>query len=520
MSTRMSMCSAIALVALTSHLYAATPPRDPAAAKETFMDISGQLELGGDLFIVANIEGMLEGYMDTLLEFVTAMPLQPGSEQEQITTKCKNIAAFLECSGLYAIKGFGFSVVPLEDGNSSITSFVSRDPAAANLPLWRGIVGTTPIDMQCLQYLPADTVIARSGTMDARYMWALAKEAITDIGGEEAAQSFQAGLAMAQQQLGVSLDELIRSIAPEGVVSIQLSRAATSTIPLGMQTIDIPQPSLLLVTKVNNNTLLDTVKRMAKQAMGQELPATQLDDATVYTLPVPMPLPVPVSITLARHGEYLLLGSTTDVVKQALAAAGDNAGLLADADFQQAFPGKMAANNGIMYVSERFSKNLAAFQMRMMEQTSAGNPEAREMMSVFRSFHQNRDNYACALTINNLRSGVKVSGWSTAGGRELITSAAIAPVGLMAAIAIPSFVKARSTAQQNACINNLRQLDAAKEQWALATGQPLGAAPVESEVLEYIKGTTMPVCPQGGTYSLHPIGQNPTCSHPGHALNH
>ena len=43
----------------------------------------------------------------------------------------------------------------------------------------------------------------------------------------------------------------------------------------------------------------------------------------------------------------------------------------------------------------------------------------------------------------------------------------VAIIGLLAAIAIPNFVKARETAQQNACINNLRQISAAKQQWAL-----------------------------------------------------
>ena len=43
----------------------------------------------------------------------------------------------------------------------------------------------------------------------------------------------------------------------------------------------------------------------------------------------------------------------------------------------------------------------------------------------------------------------------------------VAIIGLLAAIAIPNFVRARTTSQQNACINNLRQLDGAVQQWAL-----------------------------------------------------
>jgi prepilin-type N-terminal cleavage/methylation domain-containing protein len=62
----------------------------------------------------------------------------------------------------------------------------------------------------------------------------------------------------------------------------------------------------------------------------------------------------------------------------------------------------------------------------------------------------------------------------------------VAIIGLLAAIAIPNFVKARSTAQMNACINNLRQIDSAKQQWALERGQQSSATPVESDIAVYI----------------------------------
>jgi prepilin-type N-terminal cleavage/methylation domain-containing protein len=92
----------------------------------------------------------------------------------------------------------------------------------------------------------------------------------------------------------------------------------------------------------------------------------------------------------------------------------------------------------------------------------------------------------------------------------------VAIIGLLAAIAIPSFVKARTTAQTNACINNLRQIDAAKEQWALADGATTGAVD-EAEVNAYIKNGE-PSCPAGGTYSYEDLGTDPSCDVSGHAL--
>lgn len=93
----------------------------------------------------------------------------------------------------------------------------------------------------------------------------------------------------------------------------------------------------------------------------------------------------------------------------------------------------------------------------------------------------------------------------------------VAIIGLLAAIAIPSFMKSRTEAQRNACINNLRQIDAAKEQAAITLNWTndfvvQGDAAATSQVWEWVKGGTNNVCPAGGTYDLTSIGINPTCT--------
>jgi prepilin-type N-terminal cleavage/methylation domain-containing protein len=93
----------------------------------------------------------------------------------------------------------------------------------------------------------------------------------------------------------------------------------------------------------------------------------------------------------------------------------------------------------------------------------------------------------------------------------------VAIIGLLAAIAIPNFVKARATSQQNACINNMRQITAAVNEWALETGQQTGANCTMSALTPYIQlnsNSSIPPCPAGGTYTLGAVGNLPqvTCS--------
>jgi hypothetical protein len=72
---------------------------------------------------------------------------------------------------------------------------------------------------------------------------------------------------------------------------------------------------------------------------------------------------------------------------------------------------------------------------------------------------------------------------------------------------------------KNACINNLRQIDGAKQQWALENKQTAEAIPTAQHIAPYLPNQTVPVCPSSGVYTLGNLESFPTCSIPGHALS-
>ena len=89
----------------------------------------------------------------------------------------------------------------------------------------------------------------------------------------------------------------------------------------------------------------------------------------------------------------------------------------------------------------------------------------------------------------------------------------VAIIGLLAAIAIPNYVKARAKSQANACINNLRQIESACQQFSIANNLGPGATiNYPTDVASYVKlnsSGSIPPCPAGGTYTLLPVGANP-----------
>ena len=97
----------------------------------------------------------------------------------------------------------------------------------------------------------------------------------------------------------------------------------------------------------------------------------------------------------------------------------------------------------------------------------------------------------------------------------------VAIIGLLAAIAIPNFIKARTTSQKNACINNLRQVDGAIQQWALENKKDAAATVAFTDISSYLKSAV--VCPAGGTtfgdsYTIKDVATKPVCQKD--AVNH
>jgi len=91
-------------------------------------------------------------------------------------------------------------------------------------------------------------------------------------------------------------------------------------------------------------------------------------------------------------------------------------------------------------------------------------------------------------------------------------------IPVMLAIIIPNFAKARKIALQNACINQLRQIDSAKRQWELEKPRQPTEQPGAEDLKTYLE-EGMPTCPAHGDYQINSIGKLPTCSIPGHALD-
>ena len=99
---------------------------------------------------------------------------------------------------------------------------------------------------------------------------------------------------------------------------------------------------------------------------------------------------------------------------------------------------------------------------------------------------------------------------------EILITVAI--IGILVALAMPNFVKSRTHARKHTCIENLSQIETAKQLWGLESGKKDGDTPTDADLFGADKHVKKkPACPGGGEYELMPIGTTATCTEEGHS---
>lgn len=502
---------------------AATAPaaaRDPLAVKNTFQTVMTELDQGGDLLVVMNVDGAVQELMEFVTKIVSTIPMEAKEAAETRQTIAK-LKTFLMKNGFYAANGVGVSSVPVGGGMSTIKMFVSRDPAASGLPLWRIVGGGEPRKQVTLDFLPSDTAMFRIVDVRPSDVLQLVKSGVNGVASAETVAAFSNGLAGASGALGASVEQLLGSIGDEICVSVRLSTQSKVVLPAkGKDKLEIPEPSLLVGFKVNDDSIM---KLITTQLTKMEIPVVESKVGTTVLVTVNglPPSPVPFQPTFAVHGGCFLAGSNPKAVADAVNAFNQKNGFAAGAEFKKAFRDLPAANNGMAFVSPRVFEVIGTIQARLAK---SGGPEAPEM-AMFQSMFDDLlkgGKEAIALVSLNKKTGVLLQGTMPGAGSKLVAGMTLAPtasIGMLAAIAVPSFVKARNNARGSSCINNLRQIDAAKDMFALEKGGTNGMAVTWDDISPYIKDAPgRCFCPSAApadrslkNYRLGAIGEEPAC---------
>ena len=500
------------------------PPVRPAMAsveKTSFQEVTSQLDPGGNLFAYFGTEQWIRGASEQVSSWRGILQVAPVLSDEQRVEANKGFdlaTRLIRNSGLEEISGVGMSGIATEKGRYRTKLLVHHYPEPKSGYLW-SLFGTAPHALDGLNQLPTTTALCVFFDLDSHASWAILQRELSAsgiAGLEEWSREFPKEF---EEKTGINFEALLNSLGGEFGIVLTLDDTRKVSLPLPTpQPLEIPEPRLALVVKVKDNVLFDHLDKLL-----QENPqVTRVDEEglRMRTMPLPAPVPIPLRPSIARAGNYFYFGSTDTLIREMLAVRdGKQPGLKSADEFKRMTSGVQEQGNSLVFVSPRFTRAISELQTAALA-AGPGGPEKAGVLQGLLALSP--DAFVYNVSANTADGWLTVGNGNSDPSKKALLMATVQPaavVGLLAAIAIPNFVKARQTAQYNTILNNLRIIEGAKAQWALENKKGEGSPATEQDLAQYLHGGKInPVA--GETYHINPVGTPPTATLSQQIMNH
>jgi hypothetical protein len=490
---------------------AAPKPAVVSAVKNSFDEVTAKLDKGGNFYLYLSTEQVLTNLsvsLSTLSNFFGTLPAIPGTGRQTLDKVFAVLEVVVKQSGVSEISGLGMSSIAREP-ELYYNKLVLHHYPGQNAGLVWTLFGKSAHPLTEVDMLPETTAVASGFDFDLPLLWTNIQMAAQTLDVPEVTSALDQVPAKFKQLTGLELDAAMNSLSGEYGLIVTLDPHKIISVPLGVKSMDIPSPGICLVFKVNSNLIFDRVDEVFK---GNPL-VTKVDepDLKMRTMTIPLPIPLEVRPSLARVGDYLLFASSDSLVREIVAVKSEQKkGYKSTDEFKRLSQGVPSEGNNFSLISGVFTGTVSQFQGKHM---ASQGMDAGSLDSFQKLFQTSTNAYS--MSANGPDGWVATGNGASQSAAALVVPAA-ATVGVLAAIAIPNFVKARETSQKNACINNLRQIDAAKQQWAIENKKQSTDTSTMEDLQRYLG--KVPVCPEGGTYTIGSVGEKPTCSQAGHVL--
>ena len=494
---------------------AASTPKIVSAEKTSFNEVTSQLDPGGNFYLYLGTAQWLE-HLSSKVEAwrtgFTSMPDMTPAAATNIDKAFDVITSVIKESGVEDITGVGMSSVEMEKGMFHNKILLHHYAGKGTGFLWK-LCGKEPHALNGLDLLPTNTALAGFSDADLPLLWNVIQDEVGKSGIPQAKEFLDKLPAQFEQNVQMKWEDFLKSLGDEIGFVLTLDESRLIPVPLPGAALQVPEPGVMLVLKVNDDAIFNRIDEELKK--NPQVISMDQTGLKMRTLPVPMPFLGVLRPTTASAGGYLFIASSDDLVNEALAVkSGKSPGLKSTEEFKRLARDLPDQGNQFTFMSERFGRVLFDIQRQAISTQTARAGQSAQAKWI-QSLFQSKPAFAFSVEVNTPEGCLTVGN-----GNQSFANVALVPLvavpAMMSAIAIPNFVKARATAQQNTCINNLRQLDAAKQQWALENGKTTTDTPTKDDLLPYLK--QWPTCPAGGTYTIGSVGENPTCSIPKHRL--
>lgn len=410
--------------------------------------------------------------------------------------------------GLDEVVRRGSSTIEHPSGGYLSKTALERKPDADGI-LWK--LNGDEFDLRTeLNRLPKETAFMLRVTMNAPWILESGKKTATDL-VPQVAEPIQQAEAMVAMT-GFPLQDVLQAIKGGITFALFLNEDETWTVPIpGVSS--IPQTGFVLMLddpEANlHRTLLSLIEAQVPAPFQPVVRTT--DEVDIHRF-LGIPLPVSIIPQIA-HLQGRLVITTDDIWMEQMIANVDCEtpspllALLKDIEDTRAHQAWVMGDGLQKVATTVMEENFKQMREELGDEMI---PESltEQYMANFLDFYPH---------VGLLHQGETLSTSLLLHQKPLLAhdkakTVLVAPaaVGLLAAIGIPAFSQAREMSQENISINQMRLIQAAKDQWALENNQPLSATPTWEDLMPYLE--EKPVCPDGGEYTIGSVGEPVSCS--------
>jgi hypothetical protein len=431
-----------------------TPEHIKPAVKTSFYEVTSKLNKGGSIYLYLSTEKFIKA-MD---EFAVKVR---GIVEKEVSKSGKTeglkifdfIYGLVKKCGLMEISGVGFSSVPFDNGLNHSRLVIHHYKGKGKGLMWN-MAEAAPREMEELKMMPADTVMAGFGDFKVNVFWDWFKKEVEASDLPKLKKGILSVSTLLQKQ-GIELDKLLGSFSGGMGYIVTLDSNQMKTIPAGKIPLEIPDPALAIIFSVKD----DYVFNLLQSKMS---PSTQKVEGNVKKIQIPVPpMPITVEPVIVQRDGLLIIASNNRIVDAMFAAKEKRDGLIATDEFKKLSANIPKKGNGFRFTSSRLFQTVLDIQQKAMQAT--GGKDEQEAFNLLKSLFPKE--LALFAVNQNTDEGVIAIVNHTMGFEHAVLMMGAAPLGIVAAIAVPNMLTALQKGKQKATMGDMKSIAMAIESY-------------------------------------------------------
>ena len=499
MNTRRNLF-AVSLLCLAA---LATPAAEPSQA--VFDRTMTRLDSSGEMMVFINTDGVCRKLITAVQDLIQIGQAQNPNATPGGAENIKRFDQVLAVAGLHDIQAFGLTSRQRADGLHDIKYFVARDPAARGR-IW-DIMGREPSELRSLKLMSSDDVLDLSGSVHPQAVWDLVRDAIREIGGDEALAKFDKGQEAFTRESKIDIAATLKGLGNEQFLFVNLSSKDTIALPVpGAAKMEIPEPAVVAGFACNDPALASRI-REGLFGEGSTIKEEKAGDVTIrYGAPI-QGMPVPLQPAIAEVDGLVVVATTPKALRAALEARAGNGRLADTAEFKKYATPVPAKCNAFGYVSPRLMETVLKFVNEAGADKQG--PTETKMLALVREMIGPSAGLTIETAVPDGYLGYSVS--PVGARRAMISStvpflAAVMTLGVRSRAdfgGMPQVVEVNSAAEFDPD-SMLAAVAAAKARFA--ADRPDNKTPTMADLKPYLPGEQDIALPDGAAISVNPIG--------------